>query len=274
MKAKGPKRPSRRPGAAVSQGRSAAAEGAKTPARHAIGAGRGARVAESDDVRMSRAAVILARLDTAYPGATIELAFSTPLELLAATILSAQCTDERVNAVTAELFKRYRSAEDYARADPAVLELAIHSTGFYKAKARSLIGMGKALVERYGGVVPATADALVTLPGVGRKTAHVVLGNAFGVPALAVDTHVFRVSQRLGLARAEDADEIHDQLCALIPRAQWTRATHLLIIHGRRTCFARRPECPRCAVRTLCPWPDKTPDGEPAGRQGDAKSGK
>jgi endonuclease-3 len=223
---------------------------------------------------MSRAAEILARLDTAYPGATIELAFSSPLELLVATILSAQCTDERVNAVTGDLFKRYRSAEAYARADPAVLERAIHSTGFYRAKARSLIGMGRALVERHGGVVPDAADALETLPGVGRKTAHVVLGNAFGIPALAVDTHVFRVSQRLGLAQGDDADEIHDQLCALIPRAQWTRATHLLIIHGRRTCFARRPECPRCAVRGLCPWPDKTTEGEPARPQGAAKSGK
>jgi len=223
---------------------------------------------------MSRAAEILARLDTAYPGATIELAFSSPLELLVATILSAQCTDERVNAVTGDLFKRYRSAEAYARADPAVLERAIHSTGFYRAKARSLIGMGRALVERHGGVVPDAADALETLPGVGRKTAHVVLGNAFGIPALAVDTHVFRVSQRLGLARADEADEIHDQLCALIPRSQWTRATHLLIIHGRRTCFARRPECPRCAVRGLCPWPDKTAEGEPARRPGAAKSGK
>jgi endonuclease-3 len=245
------------------------------PTRQAANPGRGATAAtaESDAARMSRAAEILARLDTAYPGATIELAFSSPLELLVATILSAQCTDERVNAVTAELFMRYRSAEDYARADPAVLERAIHSTGFYKAKARSLIGMGRALVERHGGVVPATADALVTLPGVGRKTAHVVLGNAFGVPALAVDTHVFRVSQRLGLAQADDADEIHDQLCVLIPRAQWTRATHLLIIHGRRTCFARRPECPRCAVRALCAWPDKTQEGEPPPRQGGRKSG-
>src|SRR6185437_8061315 len=125
----------------------------------------------------------------------------------------------------------------------------IHSTGFFRAKARSISGMARALVERHGGEVPSTLEALVDLPGVGRKTAHVVLGNAFGVPALAVDTHVFRVSQRLGLAQADDADEIHDQLCALIPRAQWTRATHLLIIHGRRTCFARRPECPRCAAR-------------------------
>jgi endonuclease-3 len=118
------------------------------------------------------------------------------------------------------------------------------------------------------------ADALEALPGVGRKTAHVVLGNAFGVPALAVDTHVFRVSQRLGLAEADDADEIHDQLCALIPRPQWTRATHLFIIHGRRTCFARRPECPRCAVADLCPWPDKTAEAEPARPRGGAKSGK
>jgi endonuclease-3 len=231
-------------------------------------------VAESDSARKSRAAEILARLDTAYPGATIELAFSSPLELLVATILSAQCTDERVNAVTAELFNRYRGAEDYARADPAALERAIHSTGFYKAKTRSLIGMGRALVDRHGGVVPDTAETLVGLPGVGKKTAHVVLGNAFGVPALAVDTHVIRVSQRLGLARADGADEIHDQLCALIAHAQWTRATHLLIIHGRRTCFARRPECPRCAVRALCPWPDKTADGEPVRSRGGAKSGK
>jgi len=276
MRANGPKRPNRGAADPVGQVRSKAANGPKRPTRQAANSGRGATAAtaESDATRISRASEILARLDAAYPGATIELIFSSPLELLVATILSAQCTDERVNAVTAELFKRYRSAEDYARAEPAVLERAIHSTGFYRAKARSLIGMGKALVERHGGVVPALADALVTLPGVGRKTAHVVLGDAFGIPALAVDTHVFRVSQRLGLARADEADEIHDQLCALIPRSQWTRATHLLIIHGRRTCFARRPECPRCAVRGLCPWPDKTAEGEPARRPGAAKSGK
>jgi endonuclease-3 len=276
MRAKGPKRPNRRAVDPAGQARSKAASGPETPNRQAANPARGATAptAESDAARMSRAAAILARLDTAYPGATIELAFSSPLELLVATILSAQCTDERVNAVTAELFKRYRSAEDYARAEPAVLERAIHSTGFYRAKARSLIGMGRALVERHGGVVPDTADALVTLPGVGRKTAHVVLGNAFGVPAFAVDTHVFRVSHRLELAQADDADETHDQLCALIPRAHWTRATHLLIVHGRRTCFARRPECPRCAVRARCPWPDKTTEGELARPRGAAKSGK
>jgi endonuclease-3 len=274
--AKGPKRPSRRAGDPVGEAKSKAGKGPKRRTRQAADPGRGATAAtaESDAARVSRAAEILARLDATYPDATIELAFSSPLELLVATILSAQCTDERVNAVTDELFKRYRSAEDYAGADPAELERAIHPTGFYRAKARSLIGMGKALVERHDGVVPDAADALVTLPGVGRKTAHVVLGNAFGVPALAVDTHVFRVSQRLGLAQADDADEIHDQLCALIPRAQWTRATHLLIIHGRRTCFARRPECPRCTVHALCPWPGKTTEGEPARPQGGAKSGK
>lgn len=218
-------------------------------------------MAEAAGARRSRAARILARLDTAYPGADIELRWKTPLDLLAATILSAQCTDERVNAVTEELFKRYRKAEDYASAPPARLEAEIHSTGFFKAKARALIGMGRALVERHGGVVPRTVEELVALPGVGRKTASVVLGNAFGVPALAVDTHVSRVSQRLGLARAADAEQIHDQLSEVIARPRWTQATHLLIIHGRRTCQARRPECPRCPVADLCPWTDKT---EPA----------
>jgi endonuclease-3 len=220
---------------------------------------RGRRPAESASARTARVAKIIDALTAAYPDAGIELAFTNPLELLVATILSAQCTDERVNQVTADLFRRYRTADDYATADPAVLEREIHSTGFFKAKTRSLIGMGRALVERHRGVVPRTADQLEELPGVGRKTAHVVLGNAFGVPALAVDTHVLRVSQRLGLAASDDADEVHDQLCAVVPERDWTRTTHLLIIHGRRTCYARRPECPRCAVRELCPWPDKTP---------------
>lgn len=226
-----------------------------------------ARPAESAAAARSRAAKILGRLAKAYPGAGIELRFTTPLELLAATILSAQCTDERVNSVTADLFTRYRKAEDYARADPAALERDIHPTGFFKAKARSLIGMGRALVERHRGAVPRTVDELVALPGVGRKTANVVLGNAFGVPALAVDTHVSRVSGRLGLAESDDADEIHDRLCALIPRRRWTAATHLLIIHGRRTCLARRPECPRCPVRDLCRWPDKTVEGAGTARR-------
>jgi endonuclease III len=215
-------------------------------------------VAESARAKKARAARILARLVKAYPDAAIELRFGSPLELLAATILSAQCTDERVNAVTQTLFTRYRRAEDWAGAHPATLEREIHSTGFFKSKARSLVGMGRALCERHGGEVPRTVEELTALPGVGRKTANVVLGNAFGIPALAVDTHVTRVSQRLGLTRSEDPEKIHDDLCVLIPRPKWTQATHLLIIHGRRTCAARKPECPRCPILALCPWPGKT----------------
>lgn len=215
-------------------------------------------MAENAQAKKARAAKILARLAKAYPDAGIELRFGNPLELLTATILSAQCTDERVNAVTQSLFTRYKRAEDLARAHLPTLEREIHSTGFYKAKARSLVGMGRALCERHAGEVPRTLDELTALPGVGRKTANVVLGNAFGIPALAVDTHVTRVSQRLGLTRAEDPEKIHDDLCALIPRPKWTQATHLMIIHGRRTCGARKPDCPRCAVLPLCPWPGKT----------------
>ena len=213
---------------------------------------------ESSDARRARARKIIRALKRAYPGAKIALDFTTPLELLVATILSAQCTDERVNMVTPALFKTYPSAEALARAKPDKLEAAIRSTGFYRAKTRSLLGMAKALVERHGGEVPCTREALTELPGVGLKTANVVLGNAFGEDALAVDTHVFRVAQRLGLARSDDPDEIHDQLLEVIPRGQRTRATHLLITHGRRTCVARKPACPVCPVRALCPWPDKT----------------
>jgi endonuclease-3 len=215
-------------------------------------------MAESSAAKAARARKIIERLKRAYPDAKIALRFDTPLELLVATILSAQCTDERVNAVTETLFKRYPSAKSYAEASAPTLERDIHATGFFRAKARSLMGMGKGLVERHGGEVPRTLEDLTALPGVGRKTANVVLGNAFGVPALAVDTHVFRVSQRLGLAKADDPDEVHDQLCRVIPRAQWTHATHLLIIHGRQVCRARTPACPGCPVADLCPWPGKT----------------
>jgi endonuclease-3 len=213
---------------------------------------------DSLDSKKTRARAILGRLRRAYPDAAIALRFSNPLELLVATILSAQCTDDRVNAVTETLFTRYRSARDYADSDPATLERDIHATGFFKAKTRALIGMGRALVERHHGKVPQTLDELTALPGVGRKTANVVLGNAFGTPALAVDTHVLRVSQRLGLVRGEDPEKVHDQLCQVIPRPQWTHATHLLIIHGRRVCSARKPDCPACPVEALCPFPGKT----------------
>ena len=215
-------------------------------------------MAESLAEKKARARKIVARLDRAYPDARTELHFTTPLDLLVATILSAQCTDERVNVVTAELFKKYRTAADWAGVPLPVLEHEIHSTGFFRAKARSLSGMARGLVERHAGEVPRTLDELVTLPGVGRKTANVVLGNAFGIPALAVDTHVLRVSQRLGLARGEDPEKIHDQLCELLPRPSWTKASHLLILHGRRVCFARKPACPTCPVLGLCPWSGKT----------------
>jgi endonuclease-3 len=218
---------------------------------------------ETLEAKKARARKVLAALERAYPDARIALDFTTPLELLVATILSAQCTDERVNLVTPGLFRTYRSAADFARARPETLEQAIHSTGFFRAKARSIVGMAQALVERHGGEVPREREALVKLPGVGLKTANVVLGNAFGEPAIAVDTHVFRVSQRLGLARSDDSDEIHDQLVQTLPRKSWTRASHLFQAHGRRTCAARKPACPVCPVRDLCPWPDKT-SGLPA----------
>jgi len=213
---------------------------------------------ESRDAKRARARKIIRALKRAYPDAKIALDFSNPLELLVATILAAQCTDERVNRVTPALFAKYRTARDWAQADLGALERLIHSTGFFRAKARAIVGMARALVERHGGEVPRTRDALMALPGVGLKTANVILGNAFGEPAIAVDTHVFRVAQRLGLARSEDADEIHDQLVEVLPRREWTLITHLLTTHGRRTCSARKPACPVCPVRALCRWPDKT----------------
>jgi endonuclease-3 len=213
---------------------------------------------ETVEARRARARKVLRALERAYPDAKIALNFSSPFELLVATILSAQCTDERVNLVTPGLFARFPTAREMARADPSRLEAEIRSTGFFRAKARSLLGMARAVVERHGGEVPAAREALTALPGVGLKTANVVIGNAFGGDALAVDTHVFRVSQRLGLARSDDPDEIHDQLVAMLPRGKLTQASHLLIVHGRRTCTARKPVCPVCPVRTLCPWPDKT----------------
>jgi len=213
---------------------------------------------ESAEEKKRRARAILQKLERAYPDTKIALHFETALELLVATILAAQCTDERVNLVTPTLFKKYRTAADYAKAPVPRLENEIRSTGFYRAKARSIVGMAQALVERHGGEVPKTREELVKLPGVGLKTANVVLGNAFGEPAIAVDTHVFRISQRLGLAKADDPDRIHDQLAGVLPRPQWTRACHLIQAHGRQTCTARKPACPACPVRAHCPWPDKT----------------
>jgi endonuclease III len=216
---------------------------------------------EPHAARRARASRIIRRLERAYPDAVIALRFSTPLELLVATILAAQCTDERVNQVTERLFRKYRGAADYARADAGTFEAEIRSTGFFRAKTRAVLGMARALLDRHGGEVPRTLEALTALPGVGRKTANVVLGNAFGIPGIAVDTHVFRVSQRLGLAKADDPDLVEAQLAEVIPRSGWTRFCHLLQTHGRRVCLARTPACPVCPVRELCPWP-----GNPAAR--------
>lgn len=215
-------------------------------------------MAESLAAKKARARRLIRIFEREYPDAKIALNFSNPLELLVATILAAQCTDARVNQVTPSLFQTYQGANDYARADVATLERKIHSTGFYKAKARAIIGMATELVAKHRGEVPESAEELVALPGVGRKTANVILGNVFGQSAIAVDTHVFRVSQRLGLAKSENPEKVHDQLCQVIPRANWTRVTHLLTTHGRRVCMARAPACPRCPVRALCPWPGKT----------------
>ena len=220
-------------------------------------------MAESRAAKQARAKKILGELERAYPDAKIALAFATPFELLVATILSAQCTDERVNMVTPALFRKYPTARELARARPSSLEKDIRSTGFFRAKTRSLLGMSKALVARHGGEVPKAREALVELPGVGLKTANVVIGNAFGGQALAVDTHVFRVSQRLGLARADDPDDVHNQLVAILPSESLTQATHLMITHGRRTCVALKPKCAVCPVRSLCPWPHKTGAARP-----------
>jgi endonuclease-3 len=187
----------------------------------------------------------LARL---YPDAHIELNFSSPLELLAATILSAQTTDRGVNEVTVPLFARYRTAADYAAADPAELEKMVKPTGFFRVKARSLIALGQALCDRFGGRVPDTLEELTTLPGVGRKTANVVLGDAFGKPALSVDTHFARLARRFGWTEHTDPDKIEQDVGALLPRQEWTGASHRLIWHGRRVCHARRPACGACGV--------------------------
>lgn len=197
---------------------------------------------------------LLDRLELEFPGAGCSLDFRTPLELLVATVLSAQSTDRRVNLVTPSLFARFRSAADYAASPPGELEGFVRSTGFYNSKARALRGLGAAIVRDHGGKVPRTMDALTALPGVGRKTANVVLGNAFGIPdGVVVDTHVGRLARRFGWSRESDPAKVERDLSALIPRARWVSASHLLILHGRATCAARRPACERCVLADLCP---------------------
>jgi endonuclease-3 len=197
---------------------------------------------------------IIEKLTARYPDAECALIHDSPLQLLVATILSAQCTDARVNLVTKGLFQKYRTASDYARANPDRFEEEIKPTGFFRNKAKSIIGMGKALAERHGGEVPRTMEELVKIPGVGRKTANVVLGTAFEMnEGVVVDTHVTRVSRRLKLTRHTDPVKIERDLMKLVPREEWTNFSHMLIHHGRQICEARRPKCEICPIHALCP---------------------
>ena len=209
---------------------------------------------QSAQAKAGRLKKVLGALDRAYPEAHCELDHRTPLELLVATILSAQCTDKRVNVVTRDLFKKYRSAADYANAPRAELEQAIRTTGFFRNKARNIQACCRKLVERHNGQVPSTMDELTHLDGVGRKTANVVLGNAFGINAgIVVDTHVARLSYRLGLTSQKAPEKIEQALMTLVPQKQWALFSHWLIWHGRRRCSARKPDCAHCEVLKLCP---------------------
>lgn len=201
---------------------------------------------------------ILVHLEKAHPDAKLALDFKSPLELLIALILAAQARDDLVNQVTAELFKIYRSAADYAGAPPADLERAVGKINFYRNKAKSIRNCCRELVGRFGGKVPDHLADLVSLPGVGRKTANIVLGNAFGQQAIGVDTHVMRLSQRLGFTRQSDPDKIEADLMTVVPERQRVRFCHLMQYHGRRVCAAKKPKCPDCTIKALCPFPDKT----------------
>jgi endonuclease-3 len=209
---------------------------------------------ESKELKSARLKKIIAGLQQAYPEAHCELNHSNPLELLIATILSAQCTDKRVNLVTVELFRKYRSAADYAAARLPELEGAIKPTGFFRNKAKSIKSCCQAIVEKHGGQVPRTMEELTDLGGVGRKTANVVLGNAFNLNCgVVVDTHVARLAQRLGLTKEAAPEKIEQELMRLLSQEQWTMFSHWLIWHGRRRCYARNPDCPGCEIKALCP---------------------
>lgn len=209
---------------------------------------------ESKSKRAARVREIIKTLKRAYPGAGIALHFKGPLELLVATILSAQCTDKRVNLVTAPLFKKYNKSEDYAAAGLEDLERDIRSTGFYKNKAKNIRNCCRDIIKNHGGMVPSTMEELIKLPGVGRKTANCVLGSAFGKPAIVVDTHVKRLAGRLGISDNSDPDKIEFDLMALVPQEEWNLFSFLLISHGRALCLARNPKCEKCPIRLLCPY--------------------
>jgi endonuclease III len=240
--------------AAVAKVVGAPKRSAKTPAKTPALPHLRERWPRTEQERAARAAEYYRRLSATYPDARCALVHENPYQLLVATILSAQCTDKRVNMVTPELFEKYPDAAALAEAKPEELEDAIRSTGFFRNKTKSLLGMARAAVERHGGDVPNTMEALTMLPGVGRKTANVVLGNAFDTNVgIVVDTHVTRLSNRLGLTRETDAVKIEEDLMPLFPREQWTMVSHLLIEHGRQICIARTPRCEVCPLNDICP---------------------
>lgn len=209
---------------------------------------------ETSDEKRKRAALIYRRLDKAYPDATVALRFSNPLEMVIATVLSAQSTDAMVNKVTEGLFQKYRTPHDYLASSPGELERDIHSTGFFNQKAKSIRGLCRVIVEEFGGEVPDTMEGLLKLPGVARKTANIVLGNSFGkVEGIAVDTHVHRLSRRLGSSDERDPNKVEQELMALFPKKKWFHLTYLLIEHGRAICLAKTPRCEDCVVNDLCP---------------------
>jgi endonuclease III len=212
-----------------------------------------------DPTSPKRVAAILARLDEAYPEAICELKHANPLQLVISTILSAQCTDVRVNQVTASLYRKYPNAKAFAYANPAELEQEIRPTGFFRNKTKSVIGASKAIVEKFGGEVPRTMEEMLTLPGVARKTANVVLGTAYGIPSgVVVDTHVLRLSRRLELTKHDDPKNVEQDLMKILPKDKWIQFSHQLIWHGRRVCVARNPKCIQCNLESICNSKDKT----------------
>jgi len=222
---------------------------------------------ESLAARKRRATRIVRALERAYPDAACALHYDTPFQLLVATILSAQCTDEKVNEVTAVLFRQYGNARALADADPAEIEAVVRPTGFYRQKAKSILATARDVVERFGGEVPKTLEELTSLRGVARKTANVVLGNAYGIPALAVDTHMKRIHQRLALSDSDDPDRIERDLMQLVPEPDWTHYTQRVIRHGRVCCAARQARCEACPLRADCPWPDAQHGAKPRRRE-------
>ncbi|HRK36209.1 MAG TPA: endonuclease III [Candidatus Hydrogenedentes bacterium] len=217
-----------------------------------------AAIKRTQSANRERARTVLSRLQARYPDATCSLDFKEPLQLMVATILAAQCTDERVNIVTKSLFKKYRTANDYLNSPEGELEEAIHSCGFYRQKAKSIRNACKTIIEKFGGKVPGTMEELLTLDGVGRKTANVILGECFGVPGVIVDTHCTRLSNRLGFSKHDDPKKIEQDIMKILPRDDWRVYSHCMVFHGRAVCIARAPRCSECPVRDLCPFPDTT----------------